>query len=251
MLVINLERNVERKLFMRQQVENIGCDYEFIAAIDGRQLPLEWQNKASSSNFYNQITGNVGFASPNEIACFASHYLCWKKCIELDQNVIVLEDDVLLLHDFSSSLNYLNLLVDKLDYVRLMALEKHRKMQRVTEKLVLYSDFPCGTQGYIITPYAAKKLVKHAKKFYSPVDMYLDRWCLHGLRAYCVNPELIVDENMGSSIGVREKIYLPKPKGFTKMVREIVRPYQKLRTLFVGKLNPIIDADQINNIGNL
>lgn len=250
-LIINLERNVERKLFMRQQLENIGYDYEFVAAVDGSQLPLEWQNKASRSDFYNQITGNVGFVSLNEIACFASHYSCWQKCIELNQSILVLEDDVLLLPNFRPALSYLNLLVNKLNYVRLMVLEKHRERQRVTENLLLYTDFPCGGQGYVIIPDAAKKLVKHANKFYSPVDMYLDRWYLHGLRAYCVDPELIVDENMGSSIGVREKIYLPKPKGFTKLVREIVRPYQKLRTLVVGKLNPIIDADQINSIGKL
>lgn len=239
--IINLRRNFERKQFMQKQLENTNniC-YEFVEAIDGQSLDMRWKNKICKSNFYNQITGNVGFSSPNEIACFASHYTCWEKCLLLNEPCIILEDDVLLLPEFINSIENLEYLAGKLNYVRLMVLEKQRTKQIISDSLWLYTNFPCGTQGYVITPKAAKKFIKYAAKFHSPVDMYLDRWYLHGLRAYCVNPELIKDEHMTSNIGTREKIYLPKPKGITKLIREIVRPIQKARAWLIGKFNPII-----------
>ena len=53
-------------------------------------LPSEWKKHLPYENyFYNYPRpDNVG-------ACFASHYLLWKKCVELNEPILILEHDAL------------------------------------------------------------------------------------------------------------------------------------------------------------
>ncbi len=240
--IINLARSKDRKEYMQGQVDKIGLDCEFFSAIDGRNLDRKWLSKIAKSKFYNQITARAGFAknhSNNEIACFASHFSLWQKCIELNEPIIVLEDDVILGPYFKKSITTLEKYLDKLQYIRLVVLLKYRKKIQLADDLYLYPHFPSGTQGYAITPKAAKLLIGHAKKWHEPVDMYMDLSLIHGLRAYCVNPQAIGESELSSEIGTVDRKYLPKPVGITKLIRELVRPIQQLRTIYWNWRNPV------------
>lgn len=245
--VINLKRSTTRKTLMENQLAPLGVEYEFLEAIDGENLEQKWITQATTSNLYKQINGLYGFYSSNEIACYASHYTAWQKCIELNQPIIILEDDIIITDKFKSSLNLIEKFTRKLDYIRLMVLEKHQPKKIILENLWLYTHCPSGTQGYAITPAGAQKFINHSKKFYSPVDMYMDKWYVHGLRAYCINPEVIAENNScNSDIGFREKRYLPKPRGFTKIIRELVRPLQQIRNFFYNRICPPIKAHNLD-----
>jgi glycosyl transferase family 25 len=240
--IINLNRSKDRKEYMQGQFDKIGLDCEFFSAIDGGNLDRKWLSKVAKSKFYNQITGRAGFAknhSNNEIACFASHFSLWQKCIELNEPIIVLEDDVILGQDFKKSITTLEKYLDKLQYIRLMVLLKHREKLELSDNLYLYTCFPSGTQGYAITPKAAKSFVYYAKKWHEPVDMYMDLSLIHGLRAYCVNPEAIGESEIPSEIGTVDRKYLPKPVSVTKLIRELVPPIQQLRQIYWNWRNPI------------
>ncbi len=240
--IINLDRSKDRKQYMQQQFDKIGVECEFFSAIDGRSLDRKWLSKVAKSKFYNQITGRAGFArshSNNEIACFASHFSLWQKCIELNEPIIVLEDDVILDHDFKKSMATLEKYLDKLQYIRLIVTLKYRKKIQLADDLSLYPHFPSGAQGYAIAPKAAKLFVHYAKKWHEPVDMYMDLSVIHGLRAYCVNPEAIKEGTIPSDIGSVDREYLPKPVGITKLIRELVRPIQQLRQTYWNWSNPV------------
>lgn len=241
--IINLKRSPNRKLNMSSQLSS-DLDFSFFEAVDGRNLLQKWIDK-TYSQFYCQIRGYLGFVNNGEIAAFASHYSLWEKCIQLNEPIIILEDDVIIQDDFVSGIAKASNMLEKLHYIRLWATEKNSGHVVISEDLYLYTTYPCGALGYMIDPYAAKQFLKYANKWSEPVDCYMDRWDIHGLRAYCINPELVGNSNGDSDIGLRLS---PKLKGFTKLMREILRLFPIVRTmrkLIVGYMNPIVKVSDI------
>ncbi|MBP9743161.1 MAG: glycosyltransferase family 25 protein [Burkholderiales bacterium] len=240
--VINLEVSQDRRSFITKQFNKIGVKFEFFNAVDGQNLAQKWKNRCRSI-LHNQLFGNSGFEVDNEIACFASHYLLWSACVEANENFIILEDDVCLDEQFKHQLPFVEGLVNDLDYLRLMALNQEDEKIILNQNLVCYLNHPCGTQGYAITPSGARRLLAHAETWGEPVDMYLDKYWIHGLRAYCFIPEIIKHSetmpSLISSMAKRSPKYLPKPRGLVKLTREIViRPAQQLkRKLFEFRHN--------------
>lgn len=231
--VINLKASQERRFFITEQFNKIGIDFEFFNAVDGQDLDTKWKKRCRSI-LYNQLFGNSGFEVDNEIACFASHYLLWSECVLANETFIILEDDVYLDTQFKQQLPFVEALVNDLDYIRLMALNQDDKKVILNQNLVCYLNHPCGTQGYAITSTGARRLLAHAKIWGEPVDMYLDKYWIHGLRAYCFIPEIIKHaETLPSLISgeaKRSPKYLPKPRGVVKLAREIIiRPAQQLK----------------------
>ncbi|MGN8515699.1 glycosyltransferase family 25 protein, partial [Helicobacter pylori] len=54
---------------------------------------------------------------PQEFGCYLSHYLLWKECVKLNQQVVILEDDVALESNFMQALE--DCLKSPFDFVRL------------------------------------------------------------------------------------------------------------------------------------
>ena len=52
--------------------------------------PTDWKEILPYPNTFND------YARPDNVgACFASHYLLWKKCVELDEPILILEHDAI------------------------------------------------------------------------------------------------------------------------------------------------------------
>ena len=102
-VVISLLRRPDRKVSFQT---NKLSDFEYIEAIDGSQKT------------FRNIKSRFAWLDPfkerplqqNEVACFLSHALAWERCIELNQNIIVMEDDALINNhwdeDYFESLDY-------------------------------------------------------------------------------------------------------------------------------------------------
>ena len=43
---------------------------------------------------------NKTHISQGEVGCFLSHYLLWKKCIDLNEPILILEDDAIITDEF-------------------------------------------------------------------------------------------------------------------------------------------------------
>jgi glycosyl transferase family 25 len=114
--------------------------------------------------------------SPGVKGCFYSHYRLWKKCVELDEPIIIWEDDIVLQRPYIS--------VEWND-ILIVALGHPTK----SEKYKHFLDFPSGDPkaenyyqssmpgccGYAIKPHAAKKLIKTYKKTFLPADNAINK----------------------------------------------------------------------------
>ena len=108
-----------------------------------------------------------------EMGCFASHYLLWEKCVELDEPIMILEDDV----EFCAP-------VLPLRFKEIVHLGKPYSqwnaeiMVTMSDKYQeVYNPFNhlLGTYAYGITPVAARKLIDTAHKIViRPADLFIN-----------------------------------------------------------------------------
>lgn len=247
--IINLAASTKRKEFMLSQFEQIGLKPSFFTAIDGHNLDNKWRNYCTSDR-YNLLMGKIGFTFDNEIACYASHYLLWKLCVEINEPIMILEDDVTIEPPFKNQLEFIDKVINKIDYLRLMALDYYQNgFSVISKNLVYFKKYPLGAQGYAISPQGARKFLQSSKKWSEPVDIYMDRYWTHGMRPYCLYPEVISHaEEIKSTISPPgERVSkLSKPTGVIKLIREIIiRPIQRFNMKLVDLKNPLLTLSQI------
>lgn len=106
-----------------------------------------------------------------EIGCTLSHFGVWKKCIELNEPVLVFEDDIEFLPNFNLD-DVLEVLKTK-EFVYLSRKDIGKQPVKISETLAIptYSYWTCA---YALTPFAAKKLCNaFAYNNILPADEYL------------------------------------------------------------------------------
>lgn len=101
--VINLDRDPERLVFMRGQLDVIGLDFERFPAIYGKTLTTN-QRKAGFSPVRSFIASKKRM-SDAEVGVAMSHIGCYRRMVEADEPVaLVLEDDTVLEQGFKDAL---------------------------------------------------------------------------------------------------------------------------------------------------
>ena len=125
--------------------------------------------------------------SPAELGCFLSHYRLWQVCCELNQPVIVLEHDAKLVHTITlpreidttesvvMSITRPNFFFRGLYGLRPAIKFRERYIHKLSAGINPHRyDYLPGTQGYIITPMAARKITRSAHiNGYRPSDVML------------------------------------------------------------------------------
>ena len=116
-------------------------------------------------------------ASPGVRGCFYSHYNLWKKCVEIDEPIIIWEDDIVLSRPFEP-IDWEDVLVVALGHPTkseryMQYLESPKGEPRVEE--YHQSSMP-GCCGYAIKPHAAKKLLKTYSNTYLPADNAINQY---------------------------------------------------------------------------
>lgn len=156
-----------------------------------------------------------------EIACFHSHFRLWQKCLKLGSPIIVLEDDIDFMPNFSEIINIYN---SPFCYVRLYYLFE-RKVKQIKDNFYISFGKIAGTQGYYLMPNAAKKFIDKAKNYIACVDDYMDMFFIHNVPNIIYKPFIISEDKLflgSSDIEGREKTKIPF---FYKISREIARIY--------------------------
>ena len=118
-------------------------------------LPSEWEEILPYKNNFDMY-----FRPDNVGACFASHYLLWKKCVELNEPILILEHDAIFKEnlpniDFKMCVNF-----GRPSYIRpdhMIYVEPKDGLQPLTQLNFL------GHHAYAIKPDAAKILCKDVK----------------------------------------------------------------------------------------
>jgi GR25 family glycosyltransferase involved in LPS biosynthesis len=106
-----------------------------------------------------------------EIGCVLSHVKLWEKCVELNEPILVFEDDIEFLPNFSIA--DVQSVLQTNEFVYLSRKDMLGQQKRISDKLVVpsYSYWTCA---YALTPAAAKKLLTpFALKHLLPADEYL------------------------------------------------------------------------------
>ena len=202
--VISLRRSTERRDLMSQQFSRLGLPFSFFDAIDAQQCehPLQRHYRAQHSLLRKGRPLSAG-----EVACYASHYQLWHWCVEHQQAVIIMEDDVALEPHFPQALASVSAQIESCGYIRLARTFEVNKqpLKPIDERHTLYKYFgkPSGAQCYALHPAAAHKFLSHSRRITLPVDDFMDQEWRHGVPAIGIEPMPIAITDLPSDIGQR------------------------------------------------
>ncbi len=217
--IINLASSTARKANITRQLADLGLAYTLFPAIDGRK-----EEHRLFSKYDNELNQHYRGKALNkgQLACYASHYLLWQKCVELNRPIIVLEDDALLYPEpFLEFVNNMDRLSHQFDCIRLF--KNKRKVfssckvsRLVTVEIHRFNQGHMSTTGYSLTPNGAKKLLQHSEHWHMPVDLYMDRYWVNGVECYGTVPACMTnDPRFDSDIGGGEA----EPRGLVVRCR--------------------------------
>tara|TARA_Y100001958_G_C21077724_1_gene435075 strand:+ start:48 stop:878 length:831 start_codon:yes stop_codon:yes gene_type:complete len=167
---INLDRRKDRDKKCRNELSksNLLKNYKRFSAVDGKDVQLDKYLHFNVDNMEKK-RGWIG--------CAESHIALWEKCVELNKNILVFEDDVILKDDYNQNMNIsLNNLPDNFDiiYYHTVTYAKYDSYNKYYYKL---KDSNYSTINYLLHPSGAKKLLEYIKP-YNPsvqVDTYIVR----------------------------------------------------------------------------
>lgn len=189
--VVSLERSRDRRAAVTAALARAGIEFEIFDAVDGSAPGFAYSDRAAP----DVTRARKGWALTNgQLACFASHLSLWQRCVELGEPIAVLEDDVEPSTDAARVLGSTFAHAERFGFVKLARLRNARFKAALAlgdgHFIGRYRRNTCGTQAYIVAPAAARAFVTNAERFLEPVDDYMEKPWLHGVRTYSVRPSL-------------------------------------------------------------
>ncbi|MCK8083448.1 glycosyltransferase family 25 protein [Vibrio sp. 1CM24A] len=177
---ITLNGNDSRQISTANALKSVQVDFDFFIGVDARTDEHRLLTKIHDKKFLY----NMGRAhAPGEVGCYASHYLIWQKCVELNEPILVFEDHIALNADvFLNTLNITTQHIEQCGFIRLQD-SKNKLFYSVdkydTQQLVKYLKVPQGTACYAISPNAAQAFIENSSTFKYPVDVFLRNTWVH------------------------------------------------------------------------
>ena len=231
---INMDRSKDRREFMENQFKNLNISFERISAIDGKKLDLNSKLKANSEQ---NMFAHFGKMNYGEIGCFQSFIKSYNIISNQKEDfALLLEDDALInrsfFNDFKAILN--SITID--DYVDITGRKGFIKIYND----ILISEFivpPLRNTAQIIGKNAGNKFYNSFKEYYAPIDVLKQDLYKHKVKLYSTNNKYVShnDYNIsGSTIQNKEKSQIKK------VIRELIRPFWQLLSLFIFKLKRFI-----------
>ena len=232
-LVISLPHCADRRRRVRQQLDGLGVDFEFFDAVDGARVDFPLADKRNDP----LSIGRFGYVlTQGELACYASHYLVWKKCVTENRVLLVCEDNVQLHNIFRQVYAHLPQLAERYPFLKLSGITS-RRYRRVASlardlsrdlSIVRHFGLVCGSSCYLLTPGAAEAFLAASTSFVQPVDNFMEKSWLHGVPVYSLRPYPAARAEVRSLIGNRKD--KKQPLGWNKKTRvELFRVYEQAR----------------------
>ena len=248
--IINLDRSVERFRFVASQFDQLGVPYERISAVDAGSACIRVEDYQRNFSDWPKLY-------PPELACFLSHVICWKQIASgVDDYGAVFEDDIVISSEIGRYLSS-KIIPRRVDVLKIETFMYEVKFSRFSRVRVgdniafRAASFHPGTAGYILSKYAAQRLLKiYEGGINCPVDHFLfdknfavssSLGVFHLFNALCVQEDRLNIDNpvFSSQISLRsvddikcEKFISKKKTKIEKLLREIKRIYNK----FVNKI---------------
>ena len=169
-IVLNLERRSDRRiLFDKTNGDRLEYTYSD-RMVDGKDLKYsELTEFDTNKRWRDPILKS--HLTKGEVGCFISHWNVWRKCVELNEPVIVLEDDAILTDQFS--LNEIQQQLDKgFNFLYLGWREMEESIEFDGQFVI--PVYPYWGLAYVVTPESAAILLnKEIQQNIIPVDEYL------------------------------------------------------------------------------
>ncbi|EDP7906867.1 glycosyltransferase family 25 protein [Campylobacter upsaliensis] len=174
--IINLLRSTHRKESMKEQISKLfsenpslkdRLEFIFFEAVDGDggEEFAKFHPAWAKYLFGREL-------SPGEKGCFASHYKLWQKCLELNEGIFIIEDDVEFTQAFNAN-NLEKILKSPYEYARIYHIKEAKFYDLELNFKITFSNV-AGTQGYYLKPSAARKFIKRCQFLIKPVDDSMD-----------------------------------------------------------------------------
>ena len=156
--LIALENHKLSQLMKDQCLESakkFNWDVTVWPAVDGRTITENtWKEYNLTPTLHDPTMAKLGVQG-----CFLSHYQLWNKCVELNQNIIILEHDAV----FNESWNDIKLTTD------LLKLHRVYKRERFHD---IVGKWTYSAHAYYLSPDGARKLIEFSKNIEAyPADV--------------------------------------------------------------------------------
>lgn len=243
-ILINLDRSIQRRQQMEQRLLALGLAYTRLSAVDGK---AQWDTLRSTVDqvaFERHVGRDL---MPGEIGCYHSHLQSWQALLQSDcHTLLVLEDDVVFGEDFIAALG------EALQHRHswdMLNLNKIRAKQPVCQARVgryslnAYMGPLTGMGAYLISRDTAARLLPAMLPIVLPIDLELDRVHRHQLRRLGLEPfpSHVNDENQSTITGqgfagVKKYPWYRRMPTFKRRLRDLVR--KQLYLMQSGQLFP-------------
>lgn len=203
--IISLERSLDRRAHATRAMAEAGVSFRFFDAIDGDDGA---QFVARDDARFLSVTGRLPLAG--EYGCYASHLALWHECVATGRSTVIVEDDIEPLPGFRDALAAAAEIVTRAGFVRFEG-ERRARRRRIGRvagfELWRYTRAPQGALCYIVSPAAARRLIKASALFAMPVDVMIRRFWEHGQLLYGLTPYVATGNVVcrASTIGTRRK----------------------------------------------
>ena len=228
---INLDKSTNRRDFMENQFKKLKVPVTRISATYGKNLDAKL---LKSEKRKHNILAHFPFPNDGEIGICLTHFKLWDFLSKQPENFsIVLEDDAEIHKDFFEDLEALLSQITTNDFIDISGKKGFYSLEK-TELLNKFLMPPVLMIGQIIGKNAAKKLTDNLSDYYAPIDVMKQDVYKHKVPLYSTNKQYVVsiDKKMGGSTIQQNNMIVWK-----KAVRELIRPFWQIITLFTYKLN--------------
>lgn len=167
---LRLDPNLEVELFEGSYGATLKKEYD----ARGRTCH-PWGLKGPERPFTEQQRQEIG--SAGVIGCFDSHFRLWMKCIELDEPIMIVEDDIVFYRPYIP-IDWEDVLSVAFSHAKKMARYQTYLDSPEGEPRVIHygqSSMP-GNGAYCIKPHAAKKLVEEYANSFLPADNAINQY---------------------------------------------------------------------------
>jgi len=209
--VISLQDSTSRRANASAQLDRAGIPFEFFDAVRGDTALQQYFSGYDEIEF---VLNTGRYVTPGEIGCYASHLAMWRKCTELDEAIMIMEDDFLLDERFADAFEVVATRTADLGYLRLQSETKGKK--RLLEKLETfqlwrYTRYPHSAMCYGIAPSVAKTFISSSSVLTAPIDVHVKKFWEHGHLMYGLTPYTVTESEASSQSTIRSRDKAKKP----------------------------------------
>ncbi|MCW8955884.1 MAG: glycosyltransferase family 25 protein [Gammaproteobacteria bacterium] len=186
--VISLKESQDRRAKVDTQLKRANIEYEFF---DGIRVHNGIEGYFESYNEQQYLINCGRLATAGEIGCYASHLELWRKCVELNQPIMIMEDDFCIEDEFSSAMSHVEKLINDYGYIRLQTEFRGKKIKAKETAgftLYYYTKMPHSLMCYAINPKVAQTLIDNSKNLTAPVDVVIKKIWQHQIPMFGLAP---------------------------------------------------------------